>query len=321
MDILAALRDTKLIFQKAGLPTAALDARVLVGAACRLSDGEMISQGERRVGQMEAFRLERYTARRLVGEPVSRILGRREFWGMDFTVTPDTLDPRPDTETLVEAVLEWVKNPLTHSANASGEAKLRCPLPVGEGGPPRSGEGEGVRILDLGTGTGCILITLLKELPGATGVGVDISEGALAVAAENAKRHDVADRIEFRTGSWFTPIKEGEMFDLIVSNPPYIAESEMESLAPEVRNHDPRAALTDEKDGLDAYRTIYPQLAKYLNPHGMAFFEMGYAQGVPMARLVEDAGATLERIIKDLAGHERVVALSLRNQTGIIRKS
>jgi release factor glutamine methyltransferase len=302
-----ALKAMRLSFTNAGIDTAALDARVLVGAACRLSDGEMISQGERRVGQMEVFRLERYTARRLAGEPVSRILGRREFWGMDFTVTPDTLDPRPDTETLVEAALDWGRDysPPHTPPQAGWEAK----------------PGRSLRILDLGTGTGCILISLLKEFPDATGIAVDISEGALAVAAENAKRHGVADRIEFRTGSWFTPIKNGEMFDLIVSNPPYIAESEMESLGVEVKNHDPRAALTDEKDGLDAYRAIYPQLAKYSNPHGMAFFEMGYAQGVPMARLVEDAGATLERIIKDLAGHERVVALSLRNQTGIIRKS
>lgn len=287
-----ALRAMRQSFMQAQINTAALDARVLVGAACRLSDEEMISRGDRRVGQMEAFRLERYTARRLAGEPVSRILGRREFWGMDFTVTSDTLDPRPDTETLVEAALDWAR---------------------GQAGP--------IRILDLGTGTGCIPIALLKESPTATAVAVDISEGALAVAAGNAGRHGVADRIEFRAGNWFDPIEEGEMFDLIVSNPPYIAESEMESLSVEVKNHDPRVALTDGKDGLDAYRAIYPQLPKYLNPHGMAFFEMGYAQGPAMARLVGDAGATLERIIKDLAGHERVVALSLRNQTGIIRKS
>lgn len=286
-----ALKAMRLSFMDAGMETAALDARILVGAACKISEEEMIAQGARPVGRMEAFRLERSTARRLAGEPVSRIIGRREFWGMEFTVTPDTLDPRPDTETLVEETLSWAR-----------------------------GQAGSIRILDLGTGTGCILISLLKELPNAAGIGVDISGGALDVAAENAKRHGVADRLEFRCGSWFAPIEAGEMFDLIVSNPPYIAESEMESLAVEVKNHDPRGALTDEKDGLEAYRAIYPQLANYLKPHGMAFFEMGYAQGAPMARLVEDAGANLDRIIKDLAGHERVVALSIRQPNGDNKK-
>lgn len=286
-----ALRAMRQSFTQARIDTAALDARLLVGAACKLTEEEMISQGGRRVGEMEAFRLERFAARRQMGEPVSRILGRREFWGMEFLVTPDTLDPRPDTETLVEAALDWAR---------------------GQAGP--------LRILDLGTGTGCILISLLAELPDATGIGVDISAPALAVARDNARRLGVDGRAEFRQGSWFAPIIESEAFDLIVSNPPYIAESEMESLRVEVKNHDPRGALTDEKDGLEAYKAIYPQLANYLKPHGMAFFEMGYAQGPDMMRLVEDSDANLDRIIKDLAGHERVVALSIRQPDGDNKK-
>src|SRR5690606_22717337 len=158
------------------------------------------------------------------GEPVSRIIGRKEFWGLAFKVTPDTLDPRPDTETLVEAALGWAR------------AQAR-PL----------------SILDLGTGTGCILIALLRELPAARGLGVDISEAALAVSRENAASHGVAGRAEFRQGNWFAALNPGESFDLVVSNPPYIAESALESLAAEVKNHDPRAALTDEKEGLEAY--------------------------------------------------------------------
>lgn len=286
-DAIKAMRHS---FTLAGIDMAALDARVLAAAACRLTEEEMIAQGGSRVGQMENFRLARYTARRLAGEPVSRILGRREFWGMEFSVTPDTLDPRPDTETLVEAALAWAR---------------------GKAGP--------LRILDLGTGTGCILIALLKELPDATGIGVDISAGALAVAGRNAGHLGVDGRIEFREGSWFAPV-DGELFDLIVSNPPYIAESEMESLALEVKYHDPRMALTDEKDGLEAYRMIYPQLTNHLKPNGQAFFEMGYTQACPMARIVADSGATLDRIIKDLAGHERVVALSIRHPDGDNKK-
>lgn len=290
-SVAGVLRSVRQTFIQAGIDTAALDARLLVGAACGLSEEEMISHSARPVAQAEALQLVQYTARRMAGEPVSRILGRREFWGMEFTVTPDTLDPRPDTETLVEEALRWAR------------AQQRP-----------------IRILDLGTGTGCILISLLRELPDAAGVGVDLSAGALAVAAKNAERLDVSGRIEFRHGSWFEPLDSGQMFDLIVSNPPYIAESDMESLAVEVRNHDPRGALTDEKDGLEAYKAIYPQLANYLKPHGMAFFEMGYTQGSAMARLVEDSGANLERIIKDLAGHDRVVAVSIRHPDGDNKK-
>ena len=282
-----AKRRAQAVLAAAGVTNAPLDARLLVQAACKVNDTDMVAHGDMPFGRMAAFQLSRLLARRMAGEPVSRILGRREFWGMAFTVTPDTLDPRPDTETLVEAALAWAR---------------------ARGGP--------IRILDLGTGSGCILIALLKELPGATGIGIDISEGALTAARENAVRNGVADRAELRCGSWFAPLANGESFDLIVSNPPYIAESDMESLAIEVKNHDPRQALTDGKDGFEAYKTIYPQLHSHLTIDGMAFLEMGYTQSAHMARLIEDAGATLEKIIKDLAGHERVVAVSIAHKRG-----
>lgn len=291
MDVTTCIQHNRVRLKEAGIQNPALDARLLVQAACKLSDIEMVAHGDRRVGQMEAFRIARFIARRIMGEPVSRILGKREFWGMEFTVTPDTLDPRPDTETLVEAALGWAR-----------------------------GQSRPLRILDLGTGSGCILIALLSELPDATGVGVDLSAGAVHAAHVNATRHNVADRVEFRQGSWFEPLSVGESFDLIVSNPPYIAESEVESLSLEVRNHDPRRALTDEKDGFEAYKVIYPQLRNWLKKDGKAYFEMGYTQSVHMARLIADAGATLEKIIKDLAGHDRVVAVSIANETGITRK-
>ncbi len=270
--------------KEAGIENPALDARLLAQAACKLSDIDIVANSERPLGRMERFRLERYLARRAGGEPVSRILGRREFWGMEFKVSPDTLDPRPDTETLVEAALAWAR---------------------GQAGP--------LRILDLGTGTGCILIALLKELPEARGVGIDISAGARDVSHENALAHGVDGRADFRQGSWFEPLAPGDSFDLIVSNPPYIPESQMESLAREVKNHDPRSALTDGKDGLMAYKTIYPQLGIHLKPGGRAFFEMGFDQAADMQRLVEESKVTLCKIHKDLAGHSRVIELCCPN--------
>lgn len=282
---------TKEALREAGIDTYALDARLLTQAACDVSAEDLLARPTLNFHPVQSMKLERFTARRLQGEPVSRILGRKEFWGLTFKVTPDTLDPRPDTETLVEATIAWAKQ-----------------------------QPEPLRILDLGTGTGCILLSLLSELPGATGIGIDINEGALAVSRENAKRHDMAERAEFRQGDWFSALKSGESFDLIVSNPPYIAESEMKTLAIEVRNHDPRGALTDEKDGLEAYRVIYPQLKQWLKPGGRAFFEMGFAQFRDMQRLVENVNATLCNLHKDLAGHSRVVELSIANQAGIAEK-
>ncbi len=274
------LQQTSARFKTVSMPTPALDARLLIQAACAVSAEDMVAYRDRVVTPDQLKLMERYVGRRLAGEPVSRIVGKKEFWGMEIAVTPDTLDPRPDTETLVEAALGWAR-----------------------GGP--------LKILDLGTGTGCILLSLLKELPQATGIGVDISPGAIATAQNNASRNGVEGRADFRLGSWFEPLKIGESFDLIVSNPPYIAESQMKTLAPEVLNHDPRTALTDEKDGFEAYRTIYPQLKRWLKPGGMAFFEMGFDQSVHMQRLVADSGATLEGVYKDLAGHERVIGLSI----------
>lgn len=283
------------LFRAAGADSPALDARLLIQAACGLSAEEIIARPDYRPDPAQTALLADYAARRERGEPVSRILGIREFWGREFTVTPDTLDPRPDTETLVEAALGWVR----------AQGRL----------------GEPLRLLDLGTGTGCILIALLGELPQARGAAVDVSAGALDAARVNAARHGMLDRIDFYQGSWFEPLGAGESFDLIVSNPPYIAESDMEGLACEVRNHDPRGALTDENDGFGAYKTIYPQLAARLAAGGMGFFEIGAGQAERMRRLVEESKATLYNVYKDLAGRERVFALCAPNKTGKNQKS
>lgn len=204
-------------------------------------------------------------------KPVSQIIGRRAFWRHDFTVTPDVLDPRPETETLVAVALE---RPFA-------------------------------RVLDLGTGSGCILISLLAERPRAEGVGADLSAAALAVAARNAGRIGVADRARFVRSDWFAAI-DGR-FDLIVSNPPYIAEAEMAGLAPEVRDWEPRAALTPGGDGLDAYRAIAAGAGARLMPGGRLGLEIGPTQAGAVTALLTAAGFESVEVRPDLDARDRVI--------------
>lgn len=211
-------------------------------------------------------------ARRQAGEPITRIIGDREFWGRRFLVTPDVLDPRPDTETLIAAALA---------------------------GP------QPARLLDLGTGSGIIAVTLLAEWPEAMGVASDISPAALDVARGNALRHHVADRLDLRQADWWDGI--AGQYDLIASNPPYIAASEMAGLAPEVRDHDPHLALTDGADGLTAYRAIIAGLAAHLAPQGRVLLEIGLTQGRAVADLLRQAGLTDIMIWPDVEGRDRVV--------------
>lgn len=222
-----------------------------------------------------AENLESALSRRIAGEPLSRILGHQEFWGLNFQLSPDTLDPRIDTETLIQAALD------------------RFP-----GNPPR-------RILDIGTGTGCILISLLHEWPGATGVATDLSAGALDTARRNAQLNGVADRAEFVQTDWVAGIQGP--FDLILSNPPYIPTGVIPNLDENVQNYDPILALDGGMDGLDAYRSILTEIKNLLAPGGLALFEIGYDQAESMPRIVEDSGATPGAIIYDSGGNPRVV--------------
>lgn len=268
----------KKTLQKADINNPQLVARTFIKEATGLSDADFIAEPDHPVTPEQQAQIESFVARRLAGEPVSRILGEREFWGLSFKVTPDVLDPRPDTETLVEAALDRFKD-----------------------NPP-------TRILDLGTGSGCILIALLHEWSDAQGVAVDISDKALTVARENAERNGVADRITFIQSNWGDSVSG--TFDLIVSNPPYIANHEIPNLAVEVRNHDPILALVAEEEGLRAYRDILSQIKNLLKPGGRVFFEVGHTQAGQVARLSEDVGATLSRIVPDLVGIPRVVEIS-----------
>lgn len=262
----------------AGLETPELDLRFFLKALPGVSDIDIVTDTERILSDEEIQYVRYCVSRRLTGEPVSKILGHNEFWGLPFKVTKDVLDPRPDTETLVEAALKAFADE-----------------------PP-------VKILDLGTGSGCILIALLHEWPDAQGTAVDISGKALSVARENAKMNGVADRIEFIHSDWCEKIDES--YDLIVSNPPYIPNPEIESLSDEVKNHDPILALDGGIGGMESYKKIFLQIFSLQNGCGKAFVEIGAGQEENVTRLVEESGLSVKRIIRDLAGIPRVVEIS-----------
>lgn len=260
----------------AGIDSARLDARALLAHVLGVETTTLFSRPERVLTATEAVRFETAVARRVGREPLSHITGWREFWSLPFRVTADTLDPRADTETVVEAVLQLV--PVRHK-----------PL----------------RLLDLGTGTGCILLSLLHELPHATGVGIDASEAACAVARDNASRLGLDERVSIVLGDWGSGL-DG-CFDVIVSNPPYIPVAETATLQPEVALFEPRSALAAGDDGLDCYRAIAPQLPRLLSDGGHVVFEVGRGQAAPVAGIVAAVGLEVIGTRTDLAGVERCV--------------
>lgn len=266
----------------AGVTTAERDARIIIREHTNLDWADLIANPETAIPKTKLPRIEFDIERRLSGMPVSRMYGERAFWGLDFKLSPDTLDPRPDTETLVEIAVDRLA-----------------------GNPPK-------RILDLGTGTGCILIALLTEWPGATGIGVDKSMGALRMARQNAALNKVEARAAFLCGSWGHALQgqENNKFDLIVSNPPYISNRDLSELPDEVKNHDPILALDGGEDGLDAYRAIFTETKKLLSPDGVALFEIGYDQSESVPRLAGDSGLSVKAVHPDLGGQKRVVEIS-----------
>jgi release factor glutamine methyltransferase len=270
----------------AGLSDAAAEARWLMREALALDTAALLSGSHQTLSDADVASITTFLARRVQHEPLSRIAGRREFYGRLFDVTPATLDPRPDTETLIDAALEML-----------GAEGRKRPL----------------RILDLGTGTGCILLTLLAELPLAQGVATDVSPEALAVARRNAERLGLAARATFVE----TDLAEGVEgpFDLVVSNPPYIATSEIAGLAPDVREYDPHLALDGGADGLDFYRRIAREIPRLMTS-GLLLLETGHEQAQTVAHLLTlgAAGKALEpaRIFCDVAGIPRVVAARTR---------
>lgn len=277
----AARRGLTARFKSGAIDSAELDARILVGAALGLDLTGVISAASRPLTSDEAIRLEAFARRRLDGEPVARIVGFKEFWGLPLKLTAASLVPRPDTETVVELALEMVRD-------------ARNP-------------DRGLRIADIGTGSGAILLALLSELPGAYGIGTDISCHALQTARNNAVDVGLADRTAFVACDYAAALSG--TFDLIVSNPPYVRSGDIAGLAAEVRDHDPHRALDGGADGLDAYRAITPEAARLLAPGGALIVEAGQGQSDAIQGLMMAAGLTLERPVKtDLAGIQRAVA-------------
>lgn len=268
----AALRAAVRTLEDAGIPTPGTDARHLLAHALGVASDRLILMAPDPMPEAAEAALPPLIARRIAREPVSRILGQRQFWGRIFTVTPDVLDPRPDTETLIATALDG-------------------PAPA--------------RLLDLGTGSGAIAVTLMAEWPGAQGLATDISPAALAVAGRNAQAHGVADRLDLVLSDWFAAVTGP--FDLILSNPPYIATDEMPGLAPEVSLHDPAIALSPGGDGLTPYRIIAAQAGAHLTATGRVIVEIGWRQGADVMAIFRAAGWQRLRLIPDMEGRDRVL--------------
>ncbi|MEO5373198.1 MAG: peptide chain release factor N(5)-glutamine methyltransferase [Alphaproteobacteria bacterium] len=273
-----ALSQASRLLAAAGVVSPRLDARLLAAHVLGLEPSEVALHPERPLSPSEEAALTAAVARRAAREPVSRIIARRGFWTLTLTVSPDTLDPRPDSETVVEAALEAVP-------------RRNAPL----------------AILDFGTGTGCLLLALLAELPRARGLGVDIAPGAVATARQNATRCGLAERARFEVGDWGHGL-DGP-FDLIVANPPYIPDAEIDGLAPEVACFEPRLALAGGVDGLAAYRALAPHLRRLLRPGGVAVLEVGAGQATPAGWIMEGEGLVLVGERADLSGTARCIVV------------
>lgn len=263
--------DALRLLAEAGVPDPAGDYRRLYDWAYAKGNEDPAPQTRDTPNDWTLYVLEDAVNARIARQPVSQIIGRRAFWQYEFEVTPDVLDPRPDTETLVETALQ---------------------IPFDT-------------VLDLGTGSGCILLTLLAERPGARGLGVDISVPALDVATRNAARLNLSDRAEFRRSSWMAEVSE--KFDLVVSNPPYIDSATYRTLAPEVQEWEPRGALEAGADGLEAYRVLARDTPRALRPGGRLLLEIGYDQADTVPPLLAAAGFTGISVLPDLNGKPRVV--------------
>ena len=266
------------------------DARLLLQAAADATRTDILTDPYRELTGEQQARLDDYLERRARREPVSRILGRQGFWKIALKVTPDVLSPRPDTEAVVDHALKSFP------------------------------EGMAFSVLDIGVGSGAILLSILAERPSAKGLGVDDSAEALAVARDNAAELDLDGRAAFLRTSWAEGLGD-DSFDLVVSNPPYVATPVIETLEPEVRDHEPRLALDGGADGLDAYRALAPEVLRVLRPGGVFAIEIGHDQAGPVSRLFLAAGGDEVQVLKDLADRDRVVAgvknpLGKAHQTG-----
>lgn len=264
------------LFEQAGLPDCTAEARLLVMHAAGLSHSQLISHGGDPLSGRAITMLATLTERRINAEPLDHILGYREFYGRVFEISKDVLSPRQETEEVVSKALSLI-------------SAVKAP-----------------RVLDLGTGSGAIITTLLSETPGAIGIATDISQAALAIAQRNANAHGTETRTSFLSGDWLAPV-DGK-FDLIISNPPYIESAAMLTLSPEVRNFDPALALNGGEDGLAPYRIISRASAAHMRANGWLVLEIGYNQGKSVPALLEDAGFRNINMDLDIAGLPRIIS-------------
>jgi release factor glutamine methyltransferase len=271
-----AIAEATAVLQRAGVDSPRLDARVLIAHVLAVETAKTFTLTDDELTAEQEIALEKLVARRAAREPVSRIIGTREFWGLNLIVTPDVLDPRADTEVLVSAAIDHAK-------------RLRLAAP---------------RILDLGAGTGCVTLALLSVIADSTAIAVDLSQNALHVARANARNLNLAQRISFARMSWGDGLVGP--FDIIVSNPPYLSAHDMRTLSPEV-TYDPHAALDGGEDGLACYRAILADVKRLASKPAILALEVGLAQAEPVARMAESAGLRVVEIRPDLAGIPRCV--------------
>ena len=275
MKLREVLADTAIKLSKAGIEGAARDARILAAFALGIPISELSLNINKQVSEKIIAELEKLILRRIDGEPVSKILGRREFWGRSFAINENVLDPRGDTETLIDFVMEK---------------------------PVKS-------VLELGTGSGVIAVTLACEWKEVHVTAIDISHDALSLAKINAEKFNVQNKIHFLKSDWFESV-EGS-FDLIISNPPYIGLIEKDEISAEVLKYDPKISLFAGRDGMNAYRKIIPNLAKFLNPDGIVVLETGSSQGIQVKNMMNSVGLVDTKIVKDLSGKDRLVSAKL----------
>lgn len=283
-----ALREAVTLLSAAGIDSARLDAEVLLAEVLGVERSKLCLNREASLDPRARERFHALVSRRMRSEPVAYITGRREFWSLEFLVTPAVLVPRPETETLVDIV------------RATADQFRRA--------------GRQRRVLDLGTGSGAIAVALAKEIGGAEIWATDISPGALEIARANARGHGVEEKIHFLQGDLFEPVDDHmEFFDVIVSNPPYVRRDEFDALPRDVRDFEPRIALDGGADGFDFYRRIISEAPRYLAPRGLVALEIGANMGDEVARLFAEAGGyRTARIDRDCAGRDRVVAARMK---------
>ena len=263
-----------------GIETVEIEARAIVQNVLGITREDLILKSEETVSTECLKQIDEIIKQRCVGKPLSKIFGEKEFWSLTFKVTEDTLDPRPDSETVIEAILKYM--------------------------PERNAE---YSVLDIGTGTGCLAIAMLSEYRNAKGLAIDISEKALAVADANTTAHGLSDRLTLQNIGW-TDLDENDIYDIVISNPPYIATGEKQDMDITVTDYDPSCALFAGLDGLDAYRDLARILPHILKPEtGRAFFEIGYLQAADVSAIFEGQGLTVLAVAQDIASRDRCVIL------------